>query len=156
MNCLELFCQLTTLTKSWNVIADVVADLAFSRSISLLPEPTLHLNSGEPRASTKSGQGISPNPSGSNWKYYPIPWRPNFVRWWSLTWSKNWRQCCKRTLTKCLFFEYRLTCHSSARLCQVTDGKVSFNHSFDHNLQFVTRIACRPNIYIYIYIAVLH
>lgn len=56
---------LTTLTKSWNVIAGVVAERAFSISTSRLPDPTRCLNSGCSKAVNKSGQGISPKPSGS-------------------------------------------------------------------------------------------
>lgn len=61
--------KLTTLTKSWNVMAGVVATLAFSNRISRFPVPTRWRNSGSDMAVIRSDQGISPKPSGSYWTY---------------------------------------------------------------------------------------
>lgn len=56
---------LTIFTKSWNVMAEVFLSWAFSTKISLLFGVISLTNSGVFRTSTKSSQGISPNPSGS-------------------------------------------------------------------------------------------
>lgn len=56
---------LTTLTKSWNVMAEVVASQAFCRRISIFVCSTSALKSSISSTFPKSSQGISPNPSGS-------------------------------------------------------------------------------------------
>ncbi|MPC50001.1 hypothetical protein E2C01_043819 [Portunus trituberculatus] len=57
---------LTTLTKSWKVMAVVVGVRDLAASCSRLCKSTAATNSGWTRAFRKSGHGISPNPSKSN------------------------------------------------------------------------------------------
>lgn len=56
---------LTTLTKSWKVMAEVLRSCARSARMSRLLGVTSSTNSGVLSTSTKSSHGISPNPSGS-------------------------------------------------------------------------------------------
>ena len=75
-------CKLTTLTKSWKVMADVRRGRSsswlssnpssckwnFSSSCWILCGSTCWRNSGDRRTRPKSSHGISPNPSGSNYQ----------------------------------------------------------------------------------------
>lgn len=56
---------LTTLTKSWKVMAEVLRSCARSARMSRLLGVTSSTNSGVLSTSTKSSHGISPKPSGS-------------------------------------------------------------------------------------------
>ena len=64
----EKWRKLTTLTNSWKVMASVPLWRRFSSSCSILCGWISLRNSGDFNTAPKSSQGISPNPSGSNWK----------------------------------------------------------------------------------------